>query len=1463
MFYRNRRAKINVKLLVILLLVTVAVGVSLVAARQIRRSVLSKMSLEEGTAAFESKDWLTASKNLQEYLGRNPDDVEILRKYAKARLAIRPIEGGNIMQAIAAYRRIVQLAPLDETTYDELAALYTGIGNSEDLAYVARTRLERDPNDPNAPLWLADALVRMNKTGEARQVLEKFLARLEALPDKHPEYVRACVGMSGIEAGDSSAGAKAKALEWLNKAVDYAPESVEALVYRARFYRQTPELARLSATEQLALARKDLEAADALGTEDPKIRYFLGAEWMVHGELDRAAAELQAVDQLPQETLEKSFFDINDWKVARFLFASELASRRRATTGIASLADETLAVLKEQRHRVQVLPAVIPIYLAADKVSEARRCLDEYLDIQRAQQRAAESPTRLAWLQALVARAEGRPYVVIDVLQPVVVTETARPDLWGLLAEAYSRTDQTRRAVSAMIQYLRYYPQDPEMTLQLARQYFRLGDWDKALETAHMAESLNPTDVARKLLRIEASLSLAVDERGGADAAKLDRLSAELTQLRQEDPNRTDIRALQAVIAESLKQPDKAEAELKLAIEECKEPLRAEMQLVNHYFRAKRIPDAIGVCQAACQRHPGVAEPWLSLSELHVANADYDSARSCLKQGLDAVTGKAEKRSISIRLALLEVVHGNRSTGIRLLQEQVAQDEQEIQARLLLLGIADIRKDRAAAEKLIDGLRKAEGESGLQWRLQQASLWLSSEDWRSKQQDITGLLQYCMNADPQWSAPVLLLVGMYERLGDLPRVEDTCRQAIARNPSATDVADRFLAFLERQGRSSDAEKVLRQMQVDPRVTSGWQIRMALGAGDLSKAIDELKLRVSGDKQDASSRIQLARLIYQQTKDTDQAFKYLTEAEAITPASMTLAAVKASILKAEGQGQKARQVLDDYVANRNDFNAYWMRAVYLTEEGVLDGAEQDYRKLTTFADKSGMGYVLLSSFYAGRGNPDKAVAALEEGLSAHPEDLVLTRNLMKMLLVRARAQDRQRALEILTSLEQRLPQDPELMTIRALQMAAELTPQSLKTAREKLENVVKLEPTALDAHLALIGIAMREGEYGNARDCAVRALGSNPGNPALLSARGRAELALGNGQMAVELARVVLGKDPNHVDALTVLAEAAMIGNDPGLLDDARARLESAVRRNRENEALLILRSRFLVSLGQPQKAIPELESYCQTAKGSSSITAVSTLADLYRLSGEMDKSEREIERIERIDPNGQTAVHARFLWLVSQNRLEELSHISSAYLAAKEQNSAMLLAAAARLSAFDSVELKREGLKLFERAVTLDPTSVTARAGQASTLYQTGDAERAKEIYQELLKQHPNDTRVLNDFAWVLQEHDRSYDAALELANKGLSLAPNDLHLLDTRGTILAKMADRLADARSDFRKLVELSPPDTDRKAKALLQLGRVCAKLNDITEAKQHLQNALEIDQKINVFTPDERSEITRIIQ
>jgi tetratricopeptide (TPR) repeat protein len=1377
-------------------------------------------------------------------------------------LSIRPLDVAHVIGAISAYRRVLQLAPVDEVAYDQLAKLYPGIGNYEDLAYIARMRLEHDPNDRNAPLWLADALVRLNKTAEARQTLEKLIGELEPLSDKHVEYVQACMRMSTIGSVDNSTEAKAKSLEWLNKAVDYAPESVEALASRARFYREISSIPGVEEKDRLVLARRDLESADNVGTDNPLIRCFLGAEWMAYKDFERAAAELKAADALPAETLAEHFVDSSDWTVTRFFFASQLAMRQGAMAQGASLADEALAALKEKRHRVRVLPTAIPLYVAVGKVSEARQCLDEYLAARYTGKETTESREELAYLQALVAKAENNWYAVIDTLQPVVTGDVSRPELWRLLAEAFSVTDQGRRAVGALTSYLQDRPGDPEMTLQLAKEYLRLRDWNRALETASLAEPLNPTDYMVRLLRVQAGVYAVAEQQQKPTAATFSKLSDELTQLRADHPDQVDIRILQAIIADYLEQPDKAEAELKLAVEQCKEPTKAEMQLVKHYYRAKRVEEATRVCQDACDHHPEVAEPWLSLSELWVAKEQYDAARACLRKGLSAATNKWEKRSLSIQLALVELTHGDRAAGIKLLSDLAGQDPQEIRARSLLLSIREVQEDQTNAQRLIEELKKAEGQNGLWWRMHQAALWLSSSGWRSKQQDITDCLRTCMTLDPEWSAPPLLLADMYEKLNNSAHVEDTCKQALVRNPSATEIADKLVTLLEKQKRFSDAEQILRQMEANPTWKSGRQALNALRAGDFSRAIEELRLRASNDNRDAGSRVLLARLLYWQMGDAAQALKYVKEAETIAPDSMAVTGVKAAILRADGQTAEARKMLDDYTEHHKDFSAYYMRASYLASDGQLERAEEDYKKLVTFPDNAVTGYQLLSNFYFNTKRLDQAVVTLEEGLKAHAGDLTLNRGLMRLLLLRAQGPDRERVLGILGSLEKQLPDDPELMKLRAMLLLENPTPESVGTAKVTLENVVKLEPTAVDAHLALIGLAMQTGEYQVARDDAVRALATNSNNRALLSARARAELALKNAPMAVELAHLVLQGDPNNTEAINILVEAGQSSNNPNLLKEVRTRIDSAVHRAPTNEGLLLARARILTALELPKAAIPELEAYCQTKQGGSSVTALVTVADLYRLTGDVDRSKQWIDQAQRLDPGNQTVIHARVLWLVSQGRLEELKGISSTYLSAKVQDPTILVRAASILAASGSAELRKEGLALFEHAAVLSPTSVEARLGLASTLYQTGDADRAQKIYREVFTQYPNNVQILNDLAWILQEHYQRYDEALKLANKGLEFARDDTHLLDTRATILSNMPDRLADAKKDFETLAQLSPSDSRQQAKALFRLGGMCAKLNDPIQAKQHLQKALEIDRKLNVFTPDERAEIMKLL-
>jgi len=139
-------------------------------------------------------------------------------------------------------------------------------------------------------------------------------------------------------------------LDWLNKAIGGVPNSAEALVTRARFYRTNSDIPDMTAEDRMAAARADLEEADKIEPEDPMILSALCAEWIAHGELEKARAELKAVDDLSEDVMNEHFFDVNDWTSTRFILASEVHRQQGEPNEAAELADNVLDELTERRH---------------------------------------------------------------------------------------------------------------------------------------------------------------------------------------------------------------------------------------------------------------------------------------------------------------------------------------------------------------------------------------------------------------------------------------------------------------------------------------------------------------------------------------------------------------------------------------------------------------------------------------------------------------------------------------------------------------------------------------------------------------------------------------------------------------------------------------------------------------------------------------------------------------------------------------------------------------------------------------------------------------------------------------------------------------------------------------------------------------------------------------------------------
>lgn len=1464
---RNVRetARINVKAVLVLTVVVVLLGVGAVSVRYARKRVIASRAFAAGLAAFEREDWATACEQFKRYLSRRPTDqtenrhIEIPNKYAHALLRVRPLTADNIAAAIGAYRRVLRLDPGRRSTYDALATLYVDLHDFNELAYIARKLREQVPDDPKAAIWLATARIAQRELDEARGELETMIAQWEQRDGHDADYVLACVMLSGVAGQEGTVAASDEALAWLDRAVGRDPQSMTALLRRARFYRTMANSFGEQRHHYLSRARDDLERAAALQSTDPHERLLLVREWMNHGQLERAAAELDAVASLGDTLLKEAFLSLDEWRITRFLLKADLLLRKGAVSDGAALADEVLATLQHEQDHQRVLPVAVRLYALTGRIADARRSLAELRGLVATGAARVESEEPLALLEASIAHAEGRPYRVIEWLEPFVGRASTDSNVLRVLADAYLQTDQNRRAIKVLDRYFdgRGPRDDPEVALLLAREKMRAGDWAGA---ARLAETLAPDNAEAALLHVEARFRQAARRQPTQSIAALQALAAELARFREAAPDNVAVRVLQASVAVSLSQIDAAEQSLSDAIAVCPDSLPAELTLARLYVQSRRLDEALEVCRHACERHGDVASTWVALSEVQELLEDESEARQALRDGLAALEDPSAKRDIALRLAIFDLLHGARQVGIERLRALAAEVPGDVRTRSLLLDAPEILADADAAQQLIDDLRQIQGDSGLLWRVHQAALWLSADHWQTRQPEAQQLLEHCVDADPGWPAATLLLGGLHTRLGKLEEAEQVYRRALAANPSAANVADRLLALLQKQQRFADARQVLDQLQGNRGVRPERRIGVLLGAGDADRAIEELKLKVANDPKDGSARVALARLIYRETKNATLALQYLDEAEVVAGPSLVLTSVRVGVLQSEQRLDEARRLLDAAVEREESFDACFLRAVFLASIGDDQLAERDFVRLSTWQDRPD-GHLLLGMFYAERERLDEAIAAWEQGLACFPDHAKLKRQLMTGLLARAQSNDRERGRQLLAELEEANPDDAELLWIRALLALNEGVPQAAASAERLLERVVELQPTAVDAHLQLVEIARRREDLAAARQSAVRALGANPNDPRILFARAEIERALGNTDMARTLVRLVLENDPQNVVALDLAVQLSLEGDTPAMLEEAQELLSRALEDRVNDPQLQLDLLLVLEARGESGRVDAALEGLRNSAEPRSAVPALLALSQLHWHRGELARGEQRLSEAATLAPDEPRVLRRRVTWLGELERNGELAALMGGDRPDPPHTADVLYAAGTFLASSDNPAHGQLALQLFEDVLAREPSQSPLWFDAVGRLYQAGAVDRAVQLYREVLAEKPESLRALNDLAWILAETLQAYEEALPLANRGLELAPNDVHLLDTRGFILSHLPGRLEDARRDFQKCAELQRPGTSGRAKALLQLARVTARLDDKLATRRCLREALAIDRRSAVFTAPEQHEISAL--
>jgi tetratricopeptide (TPR) repeat protein len=133
----------------------------------------------EGRAAFDRNDYAAALDKLGVYLGRftpaDRDYIVSLREYATARQAIPEADSSHIPAALNAWRKLADISP-DEKTYRKLLELYPLFGRSylTETLDTAAHLLKEVPNDPQALLSQASANYTLRKFTESRNAAKQL-----------------------------------------------------------------------------------------------------------------------------------------------------------------------------------------------------------------------------------------------------------------------------------------------------------------------------------------------------------------------------------------------------------------------------------------------------------------------------------------------------------------------------------------------------------------------------------------------------------------------------------------------------------------------------------------------------------------------------------------------------------------------------------------------------------------------------------------------------------------------------------------------------------------------------------------------------------------------------------------------------------------------------------------------------------------------------------------------------------------------------------------------------------------------------------------------------------------------------------------------------------------------------------------------------------------------------------------
>lgn len=1188
-----------------------------------------------------------------------------------------------------------------------------------------------------------------------------------------------------------------EAAYWYDLAVVKNPSSALALIVRAGFSLRKGESPK---------AMADLEAAESLALSDNDVRIRLAQQWILAGRLDKAQPHLEALSKTAPASL------------ALWQTWAALALRPESQPSLqAEVAQKGLDALGGRSW--DFMPAAAELFIESGQLDQASQCIAKLREKDL-------MPPVTAFLEGRLWQRQERPAEAIKAWQRAMSLGYKSPQVRLLLATAYTQAGDLQSALAQLQTACSDYPRVLACRLAMARHLARMGDWAGARQYAQAVAKEAPDNAEARVTDIESQIYMLAGQGAKGTDPGWASIDQQLTTWESQAGAGNVPRFLRVQVA--LKRGDTEAAKELLARitpADAAEKLRMALTSAEVSVTGGNTQEAIRTLEGAITQFPDAAEPVRILALLLLDQADHTRCEAVIKQALSHMGGAVAQRDLGLLLCAAYDRWARTDEALAFLEDVERKQPDAIWPKKRLLDYPKVLSDTSRAQKLVDQIKTLEGEAGWQWRYEQARVWFAAQDFARNHSQLVSLLKDNLSANPGEQESRKLLAAAYERAGEMQLAMTTYREALDRSPDDLTIIVPMVSALYRAKEYEQADKILQQaagrMPTHPALRE-LQLQSYVGQGEFGQASDIVEQVWSRDPNNPRIGLSLAVLKIQQGK-FNEADRLLGQIQKLDPNSLPIASTRVRSYLRQRRPQEAMRVCDDLVARRHDAASCLLRGRALSAAGRADAAAQDFSKAVELESHNPEVWVARSDFYRGQGKVAEAMADMDRALALDPNSAAIQKVAIPLFLT---SQDAKRATQAGAMLDKALqswPEDVDMQLIKVRLLMEEAVAPSLAEAEQRLQRLTSNWPKARAAWAMWGDLLLSQADAGRALDVAVRGLAHNPNDRTLLLLKARAE-ASRSPLLAIQTLKGLRELDPNDTAVVLALAGAH-------------------------------------ISSGEPDKAVALLQRQVAVCSPSDRLRCQTVLVMALYRQGDKAGAQTLLEQLVKSSPDEAEVLFSQARLLREEQRWDDVRARVAEWIKGHPEDVVAPMTVAAELSSLSDPQAQRLAEQVLRDVLARQPDSLRVLGLLAQVDQKSGRLAEAAEVYRKIVDLDRRNVIAMNNLAWILCEEQSNAQEALDLANRGLEIAPDYLDLLDTRG-VAAYRLGRFDKAVEDLTRCVQLYPAGVPAGAGSRFHMARACAKLNRKGDAVKLLKEALDLQGRIGGLSPQDLTEAQQLL-